>query len=295
MSATSSVSIAAANFSIRPVGSFDEFADHVRTLLDRMNGHDLVLFPELFTLELFTIENGWEEEPVSALPRVDQYTDDYRALFAEEAQRRNQFIVAGTHLEARRDAFYNVAYIFGPDGERFEHEKTHIFPVEADWATVEGERMETFDLPFARVGFNVCYEAEIPECASTLTEQGAEIILCPSYTFTEHGFWRVRHCAQARAIENQVYFAHCSTGGPGAGPIPPGWTASSILSPADKPWTPNGVVAQADTNVEDVAAGVVDLAALRQNRVDGAATTYKDRRRQRSLYSTWADSAQLVR
>jgi predicted amidohydrolase len=292
--AASTVKIGAANFCIKPVRSFDEFADHTRALLDRMTGNDLVLFPELFTLELFTIEKGWEEEPVSALPRVDQYTDEYRSLFAEEARKRNQFIVAGTHLEARRGGYYNVAYLFGPDGERYEHEKTHIFPAEADWATVEGDRMESFDLPFARVGFNVCYEAEIPECASSLAEQGAEIILCPSYTFTEFGFWRVRHCAQARAIENQVYFVHCSTGGNGAGPIPPGWTSSSILSPADKPWTPSGVVAEAGTNVEDVVSGVVDLAALRQNREDGAATTYKDRRRRRGLYNDWSTSTQPV-
>ena len=39
--------------------------------------------------------------------------------------------------------------------------------------------------PSPKVGFNVCYEAEIPECAASLAEQGAEIILCPSLTFTE--------------------------------------------------------------------------------------------------------------
>ena len=67
--------------------------------------------------------------------------------------------------------------------------------------------MEVIELPFAKVGFNICYEAEIPECAATLTEQRAESILCPSFTFTEFGFWRVRHCAAARAIENQRFAA----------------------------------------------------------------------------------------
>ena len=105
--------------------------------------------------------------------------------------------------------------------------------------------MELIDLPFAQVGFNICYEAEIPECAATLTEQGAEIILCPSFTFTEFGFWRVRHCAQARAIENQVYFVHCCTGGAPGAPLPNGWAQSSILTPCDTPWTPSGIVAEA--------------------------------------------------
>lgn len=42
------VCIAACNFAVRPVSSFDEFADHVRGLLDQAQGADLVLFPELF-------------------------------------------------------------------------------------------------------------------------------------------------------------------------------------------------------------------------------------------------------
>jgi predicted amidohydrolase len=282
------ITISAASFAIRPVSSFDEFADHSRSLLDRAAGSDLVLFPELFTLELFTISDSWRNDAVSELPRVDEYTDQYQDLFTSEARRRNQFIAAGSHLEYREDGYYNIAYIFGPDGERFEHRKTHIFPAEADWATREGDEMNVVQLPFATVGFNICYESEIPECASTLAEQGAEIILCPSYTFTEYGFWRVRHCAQARAIENQVYFVHCATGGAPGGPIPQGWTQSSILSPCDVPWSPSGIIAQADAaNIEQVVTGVLDLDALRKNRLDGAATTFKDRRRRSDTYRNW--------
>lgn len=282
-----SVTISATNFSIRPVGSFDEFADHCRGLLGQCAGSDIVLFPELFTLELITTLPDWEAQEVVFLTESDRFTDDYRSLFAEEARQRNQFILAGSHLERRGEEYLNIANLFGPDGERFEHAKTHIFPAEANWKTSEGDQMEAIDLPFAKVGINICYEAEIPECAATLAEQGAEIILCPSYTFTEYGFWRVRHCAQSRAIENQVYYVHCSTGGVGAGPIPPGWTQSSVLSPADLPWTPKGIVAEAAANEEVVVTGVVDLDALRQNRIDGAATTFKDRRRRADLYRRW--------
>ncbi|MFC9359442.1 carbon-nitrogen hydrolase family protein [Rhodococcus sp. NPDC057014] len=283
-----SITISAASFAIRPVSSFDEFADHARGLLDQAAGSDLVLFPELFTLELFTIADSWQDDPVTELTRIGDYTREYRSLFSSEARERNQFIAAGSHLEYREDGYYNIAYIFGPDGEQYEHRKTHIFPAEADWSTREGDDMNVFELPFATVGFNVCYETEIPECASSLAEQGAELILCPSYTFTEYGYWRVRHCAQARAVENQVYFAHCATGGAPGGPIPSGWTQSSILSPCDLPWTPAGVVAQApEANTENVLTGVVDLDVLRRNRLDGAATTFQDRRRRVESYRRW--------
>lgn len=284
---TRTVSIAACNFAVRPVASFDEFADHVRGLLDGAQGADLVLFPELFTVELFTTFADWQNTPVTELTLIDKYTADYKSLFESEAKERSQFIVAGSHLMEVDGRYLNIGHVYGPEGLVFEHVKTHIFPAESNWQTEEGDSVDAFDLPFARVGFNICYEAEIPECSTTLAEQGAEIILCPSYTFTEYGFWRVRHCAQARAIENQVYFVHCCTGGQPGGTLPNGWAQSSILSPCDVPWTPSGIVAQADANKEMVVRGEVDLDKLYENRENGVAPTFRDRRRRRDLYVSW--------
>src|SRR5262245_52923124 len=273
------VTIAACNFAVRPVGSFDEFAHHVRGLLDEAGGADLVLFPELFTVELFTTFDDWKEAGVAELTRLDQFTEDYRDLFVREAKERNQYIVGGSHLLRDNGRHVNVGHLFGPDGNFRNHVKTHIFPAEGDWSTEEGTDIELIELPFAKVGFNICYEAEIPECAATLTEQGAEIILCPSFTFTEYGFWRVRHCAQARCVENQVYFVHCCTGGQPGAPLPNGWAQSSILTPCDAPWNPNGIAAQAVANREMVVKGEVDLDKLHENREHGVAPTFRDRRR----------------
>jgi predicted amidohydrolase len=281
------VKIAACNFAVRPVSSFDEFAQHVRGLLDQTSGADLVLFPELFTVELFTTYSDWKEAGVADLTRIDEFTDDYRSLFEQEAKERNQYIVGGSHLLLENGRYINVGHLFEPDGGVRTHTKTHIFPAEADWSTEEGTEIEVIDLPFAKVGFNICYEAEIPECAATLTEQGVEIILCPSFTFTEYGFWRVRHCAQARCIENQVYFVHCCTGGQPGSPLPNGWARSSILTPCDSPWTPNGIAAEAVANEEMVVIGEVELDKLYENRERGVAPTYRDRRRRADLYARW--------
>ena len=281
------VTIAAANFHVRPISSFDEFADHVRGLLDEAKGADLVLFPELFTVELFTTLADWRELPASELTRVDTYTAQYRDLFKSEAQARSQYIVGGSHLLLDGDRFVNVGHLWKPDGKLHEHVKTHIFPAEAEWLTEEGDTLEVIELPFAKVGFNICYEAEIPECAATLAEQGAEIILCPSFTFTEYGFWRVRHCAQARAVENQVYFVHCCTGGAPGAPLPNGWAQSSVLTPCDTLWSPKGIRAEAPTNAESVITATVDIDDLYLNREEGAAPTFRDRRRRAELYARW--------
>jgi predicted amidohydrolase len=281
------VSIAACNLAVRPVSSFDEFAGHVRGLLDQTAGADLVLFPELFTVELFTTFSDWKDAPVSELTRIDRYTQDYRDFFKGEARERSQFVVAGSHLMNEGGRYLNVGHLYEPDGTVHVHAKTHIFPAEADWSTEEGDTIEAIDLPFAKVGFNICYEAEIPECAATLAEQGAEIILCPSFTFTEYGFWRVRHCGQARAIENQLYFVHCCTGGQPGAPLPNGWARSSILSPCDLLWNPNGIVAEAEPNKEMVVRADVDIDKLYENREKGAAPTFRDRRRRADLYTKW--------
>ena len=113
---TRNVEIAACQFVVRPVGSFDEFADHARGMLDQCEGADLVLFPELFTVELFTTFPDWQNVPVSELTRIHKhgntnYTEQYRALFEAEAKERGQHIVAGSHLEEKDGLYKNVAYL----------------------------------------------------------------------------------------------------------------------------------------------------------------------------------------
>ena len=50
---------------------------------------------------------------------------------------------------------------------------------------------------------------------------------------------------------------------------------------------PAGIIAEAQTNVEMAVTGTVNLDLLYENRASGAATTFKDRRRQARLYRTW--------
>jgi len=284
---TKLVTIAACQFAVHEISNFGEFANHISNLLDESKKADLVVFPELFTTELFTSFPDWQKAPISELTWISEYTDQYRALFLKEAQERGQFILAGSHLVKENGSFFNMAHLFEPGGIMHTHSKTHIFPAEADWHTKEGDVMEAISLPFSKIGINICYEAEVPECASTLAEQGAEIVICPSFTFTEHGFWRVCHCAHARAIENQIYYVHCCTTGQPGTPLSNGWGRSSILSPCDLPWRPDGVVVQAEINREMVITGKVDIDELFKNREKGAAPTYRDRRRRSNLYVKW--------
>lgn len=309
------LTVAAVQSELREVDGFPDFAEQMRGLLERTDGARLVVLPELCTASLFTARSGWREEPVARLGRIADYTDDYCALFAELARERGQVIIAGSHLiraaegdgsgsisgsgsgpvdsadtayTAETGGVRNTAFVFFPDGSVVRHTKTHIFPAESQWGTLEGDRLAPFWVGEFGVGVSICYETEIPEIPTVLARQGADLVVSPSYTFTEAGFWRVRHCAQARAIENQVYVLHCPTVGDPGGPISPGWGRASVLSPCDTGFPANGVLAEAAANTEDVVTARLDLAALRENRRSGAATTQADRSRRADMYREYA-------
>lgn len=284
------LSVAAAQFEMRPVDSFAAFAAQVRALLDHAAGDRLVVLPELFTEALFTVDPSWQSHDVSQLTRIARFTDEYTELFAAEADARDQWILAGSHLTATERGHENVAHLFGPGGEVYAHSKTHIFPAEAGWGTAEGNELAVHDIDGVTVGIAICYEAEIPEVCTALTALGAEVLLTPSYTYTEAGFWRVRHCAAARAIENQVYVVHCPLVSHLTEPLSPGFGRASVLSPCDQAFPADGVLAQARTNEQDTVSCTLDLDLLHQNRASGAATTYKDRGRRASLYAKYAQA-----
>lgn len=86
---------------------------------------------------------------------------------------------------------------------------------------------------------------------------------------------------------NQIYYVHCCTGGQPGEPLPNGWARTSILTPCDTLWTPDGVAAEADANVEMIVRAELDIDKLYENRETGAAPTYRDRRRRADLYTTW--------
>src|SRR3972149_5631966 len=156
--------ISVCQFPVERMSAFEDFVRRVEGFLDQApRDSPYVIFPELFTVGLLTPYPDADRLCASDLTRIDEFTGRYRSLFQEAAERRGQFIVAGSHLERRGGRYLNVAHVFTPDGRDLTHEKTHIFPAEAEWQTSEGDALQVWDLGPAKVGLAVCYEAEIPE------------------------------------------------------------------------------------------------------------------------------------
>ncbi len=136
-----------------------------------------------------------------------------------------------------------------------------------------------FDTPHGRISILICYDIEFPELARMVCEQGADIIFVPSCTDDRQGFWRVRYCCHARAIENQVYVAVTGTvGNLAVEGLGLHFGQAAIITPSDFPFARDGIAAEGVPNMEQVVIADVDLAKLVSNRVNGTTIPLYDKR-----------------
>ena len=114
--------------------------------------------------------------------------------------------------------------------------------------------------------------------ARVMAEAGAEILFVPSCTDGREGFCRVRYCAQARAIENQIYVA--MTGTVGNLPLVPymatNYGQAAILTPSDYFFARDGIAAEGTINQEQLVVADVDLDLLDEQRVNGSVIPLQD-------------------
>ncbi|HEV7679918.1 MAG TPA: nitrilase-related carbon-nitrogen hydrolase [Candidatus Dormibacteraeota bacterium] len=287
--ASGEVSVAAVQWPLAVHRHFADFAIEVERALDMAAGADVVVFPEYLTLSLFTSLGGWRGMQERDYARIGRYTDDYVTLFQNAARQRNATILAGTHLVEGSDGrVRNVAHLFLADGTVHRHAKTHLFGDERNWCDTEGDDLCVVELPSCTVGVAVCYEAEFPEVATALAARGADLILCPAYTFAQRGFWRVRHCLHARCIENQVCAVHASLVGDVGAPLRPGVGRSAVLTPCDRGYPEDGVLAEVSGLELGVARATLSPRTWRHDRDGGEAPTRRDRSRRAVDYSRWS-------
>ncbi|WP_164821265.1 carbon-nitrogen hydrolase family protein [Paenibacillus koleovorans] len=281
--------VSAVQFTIGPLQSESAFWTKVRTYISRACylGSRLIVFPEYLTGQLLSLHPPATN--AEACEIMHGYTETYKRQFAGWSRETGMMILAGTHIH-REGAptndgsalhYYNEAFLFLPDGRLHRHKKVHLTPEEQrTWPLLAGDRFETIDTPLGRVGIQICYDIEFPEGVRLQADQGAELILCPSYTDAAAGYYRVRHCSQARAVENQLYVALSGLVGqmPGVAQVDEGYCQAGIFAPCDRPFPPNGVLAQGPVNRSGLATAAADLEKLRYNRTEGAVAPFYDRR-----------------
>jgi predicted amidohydrolase len=284
------IRVAALQYLIRPFSGFHEFAEQVTALVETAADYDcdLLVFPEYFTVQLLTAER--ERRAVDRQIRhLTQYVPQYVALMQDLAETYAIHIVGGTIPVADPeddDRIYNDCYVFGPDRHYGVQGKLHMTRAEKEeWFCSPRSSLKIFETPFGRLGVTVCYDVEFPEIARAIARAGANLLIVPSQTDERQGFLRVRYCAHARAIENQMYVVHTSTVGslPKTPAISLNYGQASILTPSDFPFARDGILAEGTPNQEMMILGELDMEVIDESRERGTVLPLNDSKRTAEL------------
>jgi predicted amidohydrolase/GNAT superfamily N-acetyltransferase len=273
------VRIAAVQYLLRPIASFDDFAHQVEFFVHSAKDYKahFVLFPEFFTMQLLSYIN--EPAPALAVRRLARLAPQYEELFIRLAKETGIYIIGGTHPVFQRGKVFNAAHLFTPNGQVFRQKKVHLTPTESGpYQLSRGHGLYLYHTDFGNIAILICYDVEFPEVARVMAEAGAEILFVPSCTDGREGFCRVRYCAQARAIENQIYVA--MTGTVGNLPLVPymntNYGQAAILTPSDYFFARDGIAAEGTINQEQLVVADVDLDLLDEQRVNGSVIPLQD-------------------
>ncbi len=275
--------VAALQYYVRPIRDFSEFRDQVTDLVQAAADYDcdLVVFPEYFTVQLLTL--GDVRLPMDEQVRgLSRRVSDYLELFEAVSRRCGVHIVAGSIASpdpVKDDVIYNDSYFFAPDGSYATQGKLNMTRFEKEhWRVTPRDTLRLFDTPMGRIAIAICYDVEFPEVCRLAAQAGAVMLVVPSYTDDRQGFIRVRYCAQARAIENQIFVVNAAT--VGSLPMVPSMSLNygqaSILTPSDFPFARDGILAEGIPNQETMVIGELALDVLRRNRLHGTVRPLRD-------------------
>ncbi|HEX6883703.1 MAG TPA: GNAT family N-acetyltransferase [Planctomycetota bacterium] len=276
------VRICAVQYQMRLIHSFEEFAKQCEYFVDTASDSksDFVLFPELFTTQLLTLVAA--KYPAEAARALAEMTPRYLELFTDLAIRYNVNIIGGSQFALEEGELRNVSYLFRRDGTIGRQYKIHATPTERRWWGVRpGSKVELLDTDRGKIAILICYDIEFPELARIASSKGAQIVFVPFNTDSRQGYLRVRHCAQARCIENQLYVAisGCVGNLPFVENADVHYAQSGVFTPLDYSFARDGIAAECTPNIETLVVQDVDLEMLRRHKQAGTVQNWNDRRK----------------
>ncbi|MCM2129955.1 carbon-nitrogen hydrolase family protein [Larsenimonas rhizosphaerae] len=279
----SQVRVGAVQWQMREFASVEQVLQQVEFYVDAIADYqsDFAVLPELFNTPLMGLTD--QTNQVEAIQFLAGFTERFKTEISRMAVSYNINIVAGSMVEHGEDGrLYNVSYLCHRDGEIEKQAKLHITPQERrDWVVDGGDQLQVFETDAGRVGILICYDVEFPELPRLLAEQDMDILFVPFWTDTKNSYLRVRHCAQARAIENECYVVVCGSVGnvPSIENLDIQYAQSAVFSPSDFSFPHDAVLSETTPNTEMVMFSDLDLKRLKIVRSEGSVTNLKDRRK----------------
>lgn len=288
----SKIRVASVQYYIRPVETFEEFQSQVEGLVATAAdyGARLVVFPEYFTIQLLTTIEAPKRLPVpEQIRKLAGIRSRFVDALSDFARRYGLYVVAGslpTLDEEDGDVVHNDSYLFAPSGRSAYQGKIHLTRWEKEeWLVSPRDTLRIFETSFGKIAINICYDVEFPELAREAARQGVSVLVVPSCTDERQGFLRVRYCAQARAIENQLFVIHSGTVGslPMFPAVSLNYGQASILTPSDFPFARDGILAEGLPNQESMIIGDLNLDLLMESREKGTVLPLHDSQRTQTV------------
>jgi len=276
------IRVASLQYYIRPVRTFDQFHDQVASLVETAADYKchMMVFPEYFTVQLLTL--GDTKRPITEQVReLVKHGPKFLEIMSGLARKHRIYIVAGSIPVngTGQEVIHNDSYFFSPTGNHGVQGKLHMTRFEAEeWHVTARKRLKLFETDFGRVAINICYDVEFPELARVAARKGAYILVVPSCTDDRQGFLRVRYCAQARTIENQMFVIQSPTVGslPMVPAVSLNYGQAAIFTPSDFPFARDGILAEGLPNQEMMVVGELNLKTIAESRKTGTVLPLRD-------------------
>ncbi len=236
-----------------------------RKIVERMqaaaeSGAELVIFPEC-ALTGYCFDSLEEATPFAET--IDGRSSE---AISEVCRETGAYAVVG-FIEKDGPDFYNAAMLVGPDGVIGDYRKVHLPFLGVDRFLTPGDKQfRVFELPFGRIGINICYDASFPEAARALKLLGAELIILPTNWPT--GAWRTAEfIINARACENHINFAAVNRCG-----VERGWDFIGRSKVVD---FDGDTLGEASREGEEMLTIEVDLQEANKNKIVNVAGSYE--------------------
>lgn len=276
------VRVGAVQWQMRAVASIEEMLEQIEFFVDAVSDYqsDFVVFPELFVAPLMGLQE--HSSQTEAIRFLSNYTEQLRDNMSRMAIEYNANIIAGSMPVSEGEKLYNVSYLCHRSGRIDEQRKIHITPHEKnDWVFSGGDELNVFETDAGRVGILICYDVEFPELSRILAEKQLEILFVPYWTDTKNSYLRVRHCAQARAVENECYVVIAGNVGnlPKVESLDVQYSQSAVLTPSDFPFPHDAILSEATPNTEMLLFSDLDMSKLKILHSEGSVRNLKDRRK----------------
>lgn len=266
--------VATAAYPLDRHNSWEDYAHKLETWVAdaQSGGAELLVFPEYGLMEVASLAGDLGGDIQKFAQAVADRFEDAEALHADLARAHDVHILMGSGPAWHGPDLVNRASLISPSGASVHQDKQIMTRYERDpWGIASGGPLKIIDTALGRIGTLICYDSEFPLLGRTLAEADVEVILVPSCTEAQSGYWRVRIGAMSRALEGQCVSVMASVVGeaPWCAPMEQNTGMGGVFGPPDNGFPATGVLAEGQMNNPGWTFADIDPAAIKAVRADG--------------------------